>query len=64
VLEEAYVASEVILPLLLTLEHLHHNKIYHRWAPWAGPAQALQEDPCLRLSVDNRFAGLLWALAL
>ena len=30
VLEEKYVASEVILPLLLTLEYLHKNKIYHR----------------------------------
>ena len=30
VLEERYVASEVVLPLLLTLQHLHSVKIYHR----------------------------------
>ncbi|GBF92565.1 aurora-like kinase [Raphidocelis subcapitata] len=29
-LEEAYVAGEVILPLLLTLQHLHARKIFHR----------------------------------
>jgi serine/threonine protein kinase len=29
-LPEAYVAGQVILPLLLTLEYLHNNKIYHR----------------------------------
>jgi serine/threonine protein kinase len=29
-LEERYVAGEVILPLLLTLEHLHARSIYHR----------------------------------
>jgi serine/threonine protein kinase len=29
-LEEAYVAGEVILPLLMTLQHLHARKIYHR----------------------------------
>jgi hypothetical protein len=30
VLEEAYVAAEVILPLLLTLQHLHSARIFHR----------------------------------
>jgi serine/threonine protein kinase len=30
VLEEKYVAAEVILPLLTTLQHLHARKIYHR----------------------------------
>lgn len=29
-LEEKYVAGEVILPLVLTLEHLHARGIYHR----------------------------------
>ncbi|KIY92941.1 Serine/threonine-protein kinase Nek1 [Monoraphidium neglectum] len=29
-LDDKYVAAEVILPLLLTLEHLHSVKIYHR----------------------------------
>lgn len=29
-LEEKYVAGEVILPLVLTLEHLHGRGIYHR----------------------------------
>jgi len=30
VMEEKYVAAEVILPLLMTLQHLHARKIYHR----------------------------------
>jgi serine/threonine protein kinase len=30
VLEEKYVAREVILPLLLTLQHLHARRIFHR----------------------------------
>ena len=30
VLDEGYVASEVILPLLLTLEYLHAHRIFHR----------------------------------
>ena len=30
VLDEAYVAAEVILPLLLTLEYLHAHRIFHR----------------------------------
>jgi serine/threonine protein kinase len=29
-LDERYVAAEVILPLLVTLEHLHGRGIYHR----------------------------------
>jgi hypothetical protein len=30
VLDERFVAGEVILPMLLTLEHLHARSIYHR----------------------------------
>ena len=33
-LEERYVAGDVILPLLLTLEHLHSVHIYHRDIKW------------------------------
>ena len=29
-LEEHYVARQVLLPLVLTLEHLHARRIYHR----------------------------------
>jgi hypothetical protein len=29
-LDEKFVAGEVILPMLLTLEHLHARSIYHR----------------------------------
>lgn len=29
-LEERFVAGQVILPLVLTLEHLHARGIYHR----------------------------------
>jgi hypothetical protein len=31
-MEDKYVATQVILPLLLTLEHIHSNKIIHRCA--------------------------------
>jgi hypothetical protein len=30
-LDEKFVAGEVILPMLLTLEHLHARSIYHRY---------------------------------
>ena len=30
VLDEKFVVTEVILPLLVTLEHLHNRKILHR----------------------------------
>lgn len=29
-MDEKFVAGEVILPMLLTLEHLHARSIYHR----------------------------------
>lgn len=31
-LEEKFVAGDVILPMLLTLEYLHARGIYHRYA--------------------------------
>jgi hypothetical protein len=37
VLEEKFVVTEVILPLLVTLEHLHTRKILHRWVGGTRP---------------------------
>lgn len=39
-LDEKFVAGEVILPMLLTLEYLHARSIYHRWAAYGGALPA------------------------